>query len=88
MAYLWGVMMSEQFFEEFFGTCSFCKKEKLIVLDVSWNGQKASNGYYVKGGRIWLCSYCCKNYRLEINNYDYDLKVNEMCEVLNETKSY
>ena len=69
--------------EEFFATCGYCKNNRLIVFDCSWKGQVSTpHGHYVRGGNIWLCSPCTKSYMQLPDNYEYDLKVKEMCEVL------
>ena len=69
--------------EEFFATCSFCHKPKqLIVFDVEWKGYKCPDKHYLRGGRVWLCNPCSKNYKLDVSNHNYNLEVNKMCEVL------
>lgn len=68
--------------EEFFATCKSCHNIKLIVFDCSWSGYRNDNGKYYRGGRFWLCSLCTRSYLQLPDNYEYDLKVKEMCEVL------
>ena len=69
--------------EEFFGTCTSCHKKKLIVFDCSWKGQTSpTSKRWVKKGKFWLCYPCTKGYMQLPDNYEYDLKAKEMCEVL------
>ena len=73
-------------FEEFFASCSFCRKpNQLIVFDVAWRGQQSKpSNVWVRGGKVWLCSPCCNRYGQLPNNFEFD----KMCgEVMNGTKS-
>ena len=70
-------------FEEFFGRCFSCKKNNLIVFDVSWKGQQSpTSKKWIRKGKFWLCSPCTRSYSQLPNNYEYDLKVKKMCEAL------
>jgi len=74
--YGFGVVSMNRF-EEFFGKCSFCHKEKFIVFWVEWKGQQSTpSNRWIKGGKYWLCSLCCKDYGQLPNNYEYDLEIN------------
>ena len=66
-------------FEEFFGRCSFCKKNELIVFCVEWRGQQSRpSNRWIKKGKVWLCSSCCKNYGQLPNNYELDKQIEEV----------
>lgn len=72
--------------EEMFGECGQCHEISIIVFECAWRGQRDNNGKWIRGNRFLFCSTCCRSYGQLPNNYEYDIKAKEMCEVLNGNK--